>query len=64
MGDIHLRSKNVLKGLNHIRSHREMIALNQMHNNSEDRSVKGQTLQQLIHNASLDDRLICFWFRW
>jgi hypothetical protein len=63
-GDIHLRSKNVLKGLNHIRSHREMIALNQMHNNSEDRSVKGQTLQQLIHNASLDDRLICFWFRW
>lgn len=63
-GDIHLRSKNVLIGLNHIRSHREMIALNQMHNNIEDISVKGQTLQQLIHNASLDDRLICFWFRW
>lgn len=63
-GDISLKSEKILKGLTHVQSCREIIAFDPMHHNAEDRHVKGETLQQLIHNASLDDRLICFWFQW
>jgi hypothetical protein len=60
-GNIHLKSEKVLTGLNHIQSKQDIIAFDA--NNCKE-CVKGGILQRLMQGASLDDRLICFWFQW
>jgi len=60
-GNIHLKSKKVLMGMNHIESKRDIIAFDA---NSYTKGVEGQILQRLMQDASLDDRLIFFWFQW
>ena len=50
-----------MMGMNHIESKLDIIAFDA---NSYTKGVEGQILQRLMQDASLDDRLIFFWFQW
>lgn len=60
-GNIHLKSKDILMGMKHIQSKQDTIAFDA---HSYTHEIKGEILQRLMQDASLDDRLISFWFRW
>lgn len=60
-GNIRLKSKKVLMGMNHIQSNQDIIAFDE---NSHTKGIEGEILRRLMQDASLDDRLIYFWFQW
>jgi len=60
-GNVPLKSEKALMGLNHIQSHRDIIAFDPK-NYTE--YVKGAMLRKLMQGTSMDDCLFCFWFQW